>query len=117
MTRNDLPTPVLHLLLAAEKADFEVLWDNAQNKSMRYGDRISRYGWNTGRNGNPVHWYIRRSAIDQHHIPLLRDRGFVPERRGEVWKRLGGDDIGAATEDFRVVLEALTGSKLEFSGT
>lgn len=117
MTRNDLPTPVLRLLLAAEKADFEVLWENVQNKSMRYGDRISRYGWNTGRNGDPVHWYIRRSAIDERHIPLLRDREFVDARHGEVWKRPGGDDIGAATEDFRVVLEALTGAQLERSGT
>ena len=109
MTRTDLPMPVVDLLVAAEKAGFEVLWNARQNISMRYGDRVSRYGWNTGRNGNPVHWYIRSSALGHHPISLLRDHGFEVERHGEVWTRLAGDDIGAATEDFRSAIEVLTG--------
>ena len=62
MTRHELLLPVYYLLCAADKAGFEVLWKNVQNKSLRFGDRTSRYGWNTVCNGNPVHWYIRDSA-------------------------------------------------------
>ena len=85
MTRNDLPMPVVDLLVAAENAGFEVLWNARQNISMRYGDRVSRYGWNTGRNGNLVHWYVRSPALGQRPVSLLRDHGFEVERHGEVW--------------------------------
>ena len=99
---NGLPSPVLVLLQAAERAGYRVKWKNRQNTSLMHNGRYVG-GWN-----RPArHWHIRDSAVGKNAV-LLRKHGFSLHSRATAQRHWQLAGVAGASA-LRSVVGDLTG--------